>query len=144
MANMIRRKLESKMAKTGKSIGEGLPFGKRRTALDNTGKVRVLAPRYFRKMGRHYMDDVTDSEIAEVYFNKDFALIERMTKKAVQTAKGQITRLTAKLDALEERDDNVVLRETLKADIDAWKAKIAESESAESDVRSKVAAYRLG
>ncbi len=132
------------MAKTGKSIGDGLPFGTRRTALDNTGKVRVLAPRYFRKMGRHYMDDVTDHEIAKVYFGIDLAEMERVSKKAVQTAKGQVTRLTAKLDALEERDDNVVPRETLKADIDAWKAKIAESESIDADVRSKVAAYRLG
>jgi hypothetical protein len=56
----------------GTSCTESNPMGTRRKARDTSGTLRVLAPRHFRKLGRHYMDDVTDFEIAKVYFDFSF------------------------------------------------------------------------
>jgi hypothetical protein len=56
------------MAKSGRSSVQEKVMGTRRLALDkNEKKMRVLAPRHFRKMGRHYLDDVTDVEIGSFY-----------------------------------------------------------------------------
>lgn len=82
----------------GKSVSVENKLGVRRKALDFTGKQRVLAPRHFRKLGRHYMDDVTDGEIASVYYGfQGFEAFKVKTEKSIASFKGQITKLNSKI-----------------------------------------------
>ena len=80
----------------GKSRTASNEFGSRRKALDMYGNMHVLAPRHFRKMGRHYMDDVSDEEIGTVYFNFDFKAL----KRSIASHKGMETKCIAKGDAI--------------------------------------------
>ena len=72
----------------GKSYSETLPLGSRRKAVGMGGIVNVLAPKHFRKLGKKLMNDVTDEEIAEVYFNEDITAINR----SINSLKGQNTK----------------------------------------------------
>lgn len=82
----------------GKSASQNLPMGSRRKALGTDGTMHVLAPKHFRKLGRHYMEDVTDEEIAKVYFGEDL----KARTKSISSHKGAITK------ALKINDDDGV------------------------------------
>lgn len=57
----------TRMKKQGKSKSEALPYGQRRV----NAKGEVLAPRHFRKLHKRLLSEVTDSELAAVYFEEE-------------------------------------------------------------------------
>ena len=127
------------MAEAGKSYGEGSALGSRRKAQVD-GKVRVRAPRHFRKLGRRYMDDVTDAEIAKVYFGyEDFDKVLARKVKDEQTAKGQITRLEKKIaDAKEAGTETSVF----EADKNLWNEKLNSYAGSMNEIIANIAAFR--
>jgi hypothetical protein len=128
--------------KKGKSASAENPMGARRMARDEKGTMRTLAPRRFRKMGRRYMEDVTDAEIAVTYCGIDnFAAQVAALVKQAQVAKGQVTRIQKKIDALKAVDKDADTG-ALESDMDGWKRNIADEDGKIAALSAKVAAFR--
>lgn len=130
--------------KTGKSVSQEHPFGVRRQALDENGYTKILAPRHFRKLGRHYMDDVTDDELASVYFGvSHFSEMEKKNIKIIQTHKGQVTRLSKEIAALsvesEDSEIHALLQKKRKHEED-----IVRLELLFNNLKERISKYREG
>jgi hypothetical protein len=91
-------KLEHKM--NGQSYGQGNEFGTRRKATDLTGRLRTLAPRSFRKQGRHYMDEISPEDIASEIMG-----ISRAAYREADVALALWKKEVAKVEAAQEALD---------------------------------------
>jgi hypothetical protein len=85
---------------TGQSYSESNQAGTRRRAMDKTGRVRTLAPRSFRKQGRHYMDEISSEDIAVsiMGISRDEY---RQADVAVDLWKKEVTKVNAAQEALD-------------------------------------------
>jgi hypothetical protein len=86
---------EQKQYNRGLGINKDRPMGRRSISRDwaSGGKIRAKAPRSLRRMGRKWLDDCTDEEIAKAVFGINLAAMKRdFDKKHFSTLKGQTTK----------------------------------------------------
>ena len=119
----------------------------------------ALAPRYFRKKGKHFMSDVTDAEIAKVYF--DFPRwdeYKKSSEKSIQSYKGQITKLKKSLESVQQQlnsiKDSTVeslqkVKDAAESQIKTYTTKISETEtkilnieSERNSIQNKIDSFR--
>ena len=137
---------ETRTYNRGLSVSKEHEVGRRATAHDwaSGSKVRAKAPRSLRRMGKRWLDDCTDEEIAKSVFGINLASEKRdFDKKHFSNLKGQITKLEKQISLKpandEELQNNRVTQSKIsdiKDEMDRMEAPIKKIESNVNDFRN--------